>query len=567
MSPDRVTLVLAPEGRWLALVDVAVRQYAATMDFSEPLQDMIVCSLLEACEELIRVCGEKGVEENYEVSLDCRGEAVISQITYSGRIALNPQEVGNYDKPSAEQSLDAVELDAFWLYLIKKRMDRVFFRVDGARRVLEMVKYHREAGKARQFWVMGLAPRLREDLHLHLQTAEPDEELPRGSLLQDPQTGAVLQLDAGGTFVAQRLDGKRTFHEIYLEYIDRFGMISPQRLAQIFEALEEAGMVEGPGRRPPPSRARRVFRRLLNPSFSIPHADAVVSAVHRNVSFLLSPLGLALLLVIGLSGISPLVRHGNRFWEVLTHFQEFYARGPWLVAPLYLLALASIALHELGHGVVCKHFGGQVHRLGVMWYLAMFIFFCDTSSAWNFPKRSHRILVSLGGPMVSWALLGGALWAFGGVAGSGSPWEAFWVLFSVGSMYGLIMNFNPFIKMDAYYLLMDWTNIPNLRSRSFAWLQGQLFGWIRRGSRPPADGRLTRREKIIFGLYGLGGSVVTAVFVIRPLVHYSRMLVEARGSLGYLIFGTVIVVLVLGRLASQGLQKLYSLSHREYKLV
>jgi len=31
-----------------------------------------------------------------------------------------------------------------------------------------------------------------------------------------------------------------------------------------------------------------------------------------------------------------------------------------------------------------------------------------------------------------------------------------------------LLNFNPLIKLDGYYLLSDWLEISNLRSRSFA---------------------------------------------------------------------------------------------------
>jgi putative peptide zinc metalloprotease protein len=41
---------------------------------------------------------------------------------------------------------------------------------------------------------------------------------------------------------------------------------------------------------------------------------------------------------------------------------------------------------------------------------------------------------------------------------------------------GLVMNFNLFIRMDAYHMLMDWTGIPNLRQRSFSYLQRKLLG-------------------------------------------------------------------------------------------
>src|SRR5439155_409451 len=39
-----------------------------------------------------------------------------------------------------------------------------------------------------------------------------------------------------------------------------------------------------------------------------------------------------------------------------------------------------------------------------------------------------------------------------------------------------IVNFNPLLKFDGYYLLSDYLGMPNLRRRAFAY----IGGWIKR---------------------------------------------------------------------------------------
>ena len=40
----------------------------------------------------------------------------------------------------------------------------------------------------------------------------------------------------------------------------------------------------------------------------------------------------------------------------------------------------------------------------------------------------------------------------------------------------LFFNFNPFLKLDGYYLLSDWLEVPNLRQR--AWDYGAHLRWL-----------------------------------------------------------------------------------------
>jgi putative peptide zinc metalloprotease protein len=432
-----------------------------------------------------------------------------------------------------------------------------------------MMKYRREENKARQLWVMGLSPRLRSGLKLELEPVAEGASAPPGSLLLDPGSGAALKLDPVGTFIAQRLDGKTTFHEIYLEYIDRVGMISPKQLALLYERQEEHAMLQREGDAERVGRLRRIMQAAINPNFTIPRADDLVQRVRNGVSFLLNPFGAALLLLAGLSGLIPLLRHGaGELFRAGAEMKPFFLSHPWAVVPVYLLLLVMAASHELAHGVVCRKYGGRVDRVGVMFYLAMFIFFCDTSSAWNFPRKSSRIAVSLAGPLVTFAFLGAGLWAWGSLAGSGSAAEMVAAAFSILSLFTLAMNLNPFIRMDAYYVLMDLSGIHNLRGRSFAYVQDLLRRLLLGKSPKTVEAGATLREKIYFLAFGISGGIVSAVFFLWPLAYYIRRLsAGSRGGSGAALFFGAALALILVRLGVQAFQKFHSFRNREYKIV
>src|SRR5438046_9291526 len=91
------------------------------------------------------------------------------------------------------------------------------------------------------------------------------------------------------------------------------------------------------------------------------------------------------------------------------------------------------------------------------------------------------------------------------------------VTLSVMATSGLktLLNFNPLIKLDGYYLLSDYLGLPNLRRRSFRYLGSlveKLFGLG-----PDDEANLAPRERFVFSIYGttaLAGSLSTLGFII-----------------------------------------------------
>src|SRR5438552_18030785 len=71
-------------------------------------------------------------------------------------------------------------------------------------------------------------------------------------------------------------------------------------------------------------------------------------------------------------------------------------------------------------------------------------------------------------------------------------------------------NLNPLIKLDGYYLLSDYLEIPNLRARSFRYvgtLITRLLGSARRTEEEDVSLR-ERRIYLVYGVAGAGGSVL-----------------------------------------------------------
>jgi len=156
-------------------------------------------------------------------------------------------------------------------------------------------------------------------------------------------------------------------------------------------------------------------------------------------------------------------------WDALTlHFQT-RALDPRNVALMWALYPAVKLLHEIGHGLAAKRFGGAVHEVGVMLLVFTPVPYVDATASTAFPDKRHRMLVAGAGIMVELALSAAALLAWLHLAPGLARDAAFDVmLIGVGST--LLFNGNPLLRFDGYHVLADAIEIPNLATRSSRYL-------------------------------------------------------------------------------------------------
>jgi putative peptide zinc metalloprotease protein len=252
--------------------------------------------------------------------------------------------------------------------------------------------------------------------------------------------------------------------------------------------------------------------------------------------------------------------------SIFQRIDALFLQFPLMIVLAYLLMFVDAALHEFAHGATCKHFGGRIRKLGVMWYMAMFIFFCDTTSSWTFPKKSQRLWVSLAGPLVSFAFFGITAWCTGMTAASGSPWTALWLSLTLMGAFGLVMNFNPLLRMDAYYMLVDWTGIPHLQKKSFAYLTAGILGWMK-GQPSPAESAPSPREKRIYAVYGILSAFMSFFFILLPFWRLADLWIANRHFTIWGGMAFIVVALVIGGMLFKTYEILYAARHREYKIL
>ena len=170
---------------------------------------------------------------------------------------------------------------------------------------------------------------------------------------------------------------------------------------------------------------------------------------------------------------------------VVGHFDEFRDRLPeisalvdWRNLPWLLLAIGAVkVLHELGHALACKHFGGEVRELGFMLLVFAPCLYCDVSDAWRLPSKWQRIAVSAAGMMVELVLAAVAtiVWWY---AQPGIVQLVALNVMIICTVNTLLINGNPLMRYDGYYILSDLVEVPNLWQRSREALRHFWSNWL-----------------------------------------------------------------------------------------
>ncbi|MDR5907397.1 HlyD family efflux transporter periplasmic adaptor subunit [Franzmannia qiaohouensis] len=323
-----------------------------------------------------------------------------------------------------------------------------------------------------QHWhrVADLRLRLRghASLHRHEYRGEP------WYVLHDSLTGQVHRFTPEAYQVIGRLDGKRSVREIWEQVSASLGDAMPtqQELIALIGRLHSANVLAGHGeididelsQRQDKQRRGKWLQMVRSPlGIRVPLLDPerFVAATYPIVKPLISPLGGALWVVTLLSALLLMGIH----WSALTANLADRVLGVGNLVMLALIYPLIKILHELGHAWATKDAGGEVHEVGVMFLVFFPVPYVDASAAAACPSKYRRMLVGGAGIMVEvfLASLAMLVWVMA------EPGVVRAVAFNVMLIAGvstLLFNGNPLLRFDAYYVLADFLEIPNLFNRA-----------------------------------------------------------------------------------------------------
>jgi len=203
-----------------------------------------------------------------------------------------------------------------------------------------------------------------------------------------------------------------------------------------------------------------------------------------------------------------------------------------------LLAVAATILlvttiHEFGHGLTCKRFGGEVHELGFLLLFCMPCLYCNVSDAWLMRERRRRIWVTLAGGYIELCLWALAVFVWRMTVQDSLVNYLAWMIITVSGVR-VFLNFNPFLKLDGYYLLSDVLGISNLRQRALDCLTAHLRWLLWGAARPARD----ERSKTLL-IYGVACWAFSIAFLTLIFSQFAQIAYTSWGLLPALAVAVV----------------------------
>lgn len=137
-------------------------------------------------------------------------------------------------------------------------------------------------------------------------------------------------------------------------------------------------------------------------------------------------------------------------------------------------------IHELGHAYTATKYGVPVTVIGLAFIVLYPILYTETTNAWKLKSRSKRLVIAAGGMMAELTLAAVTLLLWH-VLSPGMAQSLCFMIAIVSMLASLLVNLNPLMKFDGYYLFSDLVGVDNLQDRSFAYLKWKirevLWGW------------------------------------------------------------------------------------------
>ncbi len=322
-----------------------------------------------------------------------------------------------------------------------------------------------------------LRPRLRRHVVVHRQLYRGE----RWYLLEDRSNRRSLRFNPAAYTVVGLMDGRRTIESIWRIVCERLGDDAPSQdeIIRLFGELHGHDVVQCD--MPPDTlelqqrfeRKRRGERlgRLLNPmAIRLPlfDPDRLLERLLPWVRPLMGWAGLFLWFVIVVSAIVAAGVH----WPELSRDVSDRVLTPGNLFVIWLVFPILKALHEFGHGLMIKRWGGEVHEMGIMLLVLVPVPYVDAAAAWGFRERHRRVLVGAAGMIVEVFVAAVAMLVWTLVE-PGALRSVLYDVMLVSGVSTLVFNANPLLRFDGYYILSDWLEIPNLASRAnkyVAWL-------------------------------------------------------------------------------------------------
>ena len=374
-------------------------------------------------------------------------------------------------------------------------------------------------------------------------------------VVKDPLAMKYFRLRKPEYLVLQQLDGSSSYHQIKRVLAQAFPdfKIRLESVQQLVISLHEYGLlVSDATGQALPLRKRRT-KELQQKAMGLASSlialrlpgwdpDSFLSWLYPKCRWLFSYWFNGLVIVTCLAAALLVATNFTTFQAKLPEFQQFFAFDNLLFMGLILIVTKSI--HELGHGLTCKHYGGECHEIGFMLLVLMPAMYCNTSDSWILRSRWKRMAIGAAGMYVEVFLAAICTFVWWFTYPGWIHYLALNVMF-LSSVSTVVFNANPLLRYDGYYILSDFLEIPNMAQKSKTALLSVLrVGLL--GMKPIDSRRLPERNLTAFAIYSVCSFVYRWLILIL-IFWFVAEIFEPYGlaPIGHLVIAISLVAMII----------------------
>lgn len=330
-----------------------------------------------------------------------------------------------------------------------------------------------------------------------------------------PQNWALIQL----------FDGRRNYEEIAQLYSQQSGRnYSVQEIREFAQELEAidfwyktpqeknvALMQKSADERRQLLKKKSRYADLSLILFPAVNPDKFITWLYRYTQFFYTRWFTLLTLCLFALSATLTISHWSEIGRDTLEFYNFSDKT-WLdVVEFYLLAFLVLALHEMGHGHACKHYGGRVQYMGfALIYLAP-AFYTDTTEGDVKASRYQRIVITVAGVWIELVAYSIIILIWLGTPPYTAVHDACYTLMLITGISAVLLNWDPLIKLDGYYIFTELLGIVDLKEDSTAFVSGWVKHYIWR--LPVEVPYVPKRRRLGYAVYALLSGAYSYAFL------------------------------------------------------
>jgi len=305
-----------------------------------------------------------------------------------------------------------------------------------------------------------------------------------------PSSGFMYTMSPGQWALAQLFDGNRSAAQIAEMYSEKIGQLYDEQSVTEFVAAMESTkfwyqtaqeknvlyLLQSKEERRKNLKAKNRFADLSVIIFPAFNPDRGLTWLYNKTRFVYTRWFTILTVWAFAFTFGITVSHWSEIGRDTLAFYNFSEKTFTDILVLYGLSMFVVAAHEYAHAHACKRVGARVPAMGFALIFLMPAFYTDTTEGAVMGNRMERLVISLAGIWVELMICSIVTPIWWLTSPETLIHEGAYFLMMLTGIVSLVVNWNPLIKLDGYYMLCEIIDIADLKEDSTAYLSA----WVKR---------------------------------------------------------------------------------------